>query len=388
MQSTLPQIPHPTPPHPGKDRSKPKAVRDSPTLGGVRQKSALKANPVGLPEARSRTDQNLLLDNIAQLTTKVTSPPNYEALRKRARAKYYASNVALSLYSLNSDLKKSYGQTAWNCAVTIEQKGDKFTSRYCNQRWCIVCNRIRTAKLIKGYEPALSKLKDPQFVTLTIPNVRAQFLRKAIKDMLSACRAIQKAAQKKHERNPNALQIIGIRKVECTYNHIANDFHPHLHFLIQGKEAAESLRAAWLKRYQNASIEAQDIRPATKGSTQELFKYFSKIVTKVEGEALTLLEPLDLIFIAMRGLRTFQALGLRKHVTEDIEALQAEIIEGVTPAVALWTWNYSDWVNLETAEALTGHLPSEQTNKLIEGICLNYETKRRPPILIGNGDRG
>ena len=374
-----------TPPHQGKDRSKPKAVRDSPTLGGVRKKSALKANPVGLPEARSRTNQNPLLDNIAQVTTYVTSSPNYEALRKRARAKYYTSNVALGLYSLNSDLKKSYGQTAWNCAVTIEQKGEKFTSRYCNQRWCIVCNRIRTAKLIRGYEPVLSKLKDPQFVTLTIPNVKAQFLRKSIKEMLSACRSIQKAAQKKHERNPNALQIICIRKVECTHNHIANDFHPHFHFIIQGKEAAEHLRAEWLKIYQNASIVAQDIRPANEGSSQELFKYFSKMITKVDGEALTLLEPLNVIFTAMRGLRTFQPLGLKKHVSEDIDALQAETIEGVTPDTGMWVWNYSDWVNLDTAEALTGHLPSEQSNKLIEGIHINYASKRRPPILIGAG---
>lgn len=377
-----------TPPHQGKERSKPKAVRDSPTLGGVRKKSALKANPVGLSETRSRTNQKRSLDNIAQLTTNVTPPPNYEALRKRAKAKYYTSNVAKGLYSLNSDLKKSYGQTAFACASTIEQKGDKFKSRYCNQRWCVVCNRIRTAKLLRGYEPVLSKLKDPQFVTLTVPNVKAQFLRKSIKEMLSACRSIQKAAQKKHERNPDALQIIGIRKVECTYNHIANTYHPHFHFLIQGKEAAEHLRAEWLKHYPNASIVAQDIRPATEGSTKELFKYFSKMVVKIDGEALTLLEPLDVIFTAMRGLRTFQALGLKKHVSEDIEALQAETIEGVTPDTAIWTWNFSDWLNLDTAEALTGHLPSEQSDKLIEGIRINYKTKRRPSILIPGSGSG
>jgi hypothetical protein len=397
MQSTLPPTTT-TPTHKRTERSKPKAVGDRPTSGGVRKKSALKANPVGLPEARSRTDQRLLLDNIAQLTTSLsikqlatatatataaaaTTAPNYEQLRKRARAKYYTSAVAKGLYSLNTDLRKSYGQTAWACGQSIEQKGEKFTSRYCNQRWCVVCNRIRTAKLIKAYEPVLSQLDDLYFVTLTVPNVKGQFLRKAIKEMIAACRAIQKAAQKKHERDPSALQLIGIRKIECTHNYIFDTYHPHLHFLIKGKEAAEHLKAEWLKHYKNASECSQDIRPAKEGSSQELFKYFTKLVTKIDGQVLTLLEPLDVIFCAMRGLRTFQALGLKKYVSEDVESLQAEVIEGVEPQTALWLWDNSDWVCLETGEALTGHLPSGQSTKLIEGIRLNYDTKRRPPIL-------
>jgi hypothetical protein len=245
----------------------------------------------------------------------------------------------------------------------------------------VVCNRIRTAKLIKGYDPALSKLDDLHFVTLTVVNVRGQFLRKTIKEMIEVSRSIQKSAQKKHERNPSALQIIGIRKIECTFNHTSNTYHPHFHFLIQGKESAELLKAEWLKHYKNASEFSQDIRPATQGSSQELFKYFAKIVTRIDGEALTLLQPLDVIFTAMRGLRTFQALGLKKHVSEDVEALQSEVIEGAEPQTAIWIWDYSDWVNIETAEALTGHLPSEQSNTLIDGIRINYLTKRRPPIL-------
>jgi Replication protein len=395
MQSTL--LP-PTPIHTHKrqGQSKPKAVGDRPTLGGEYLKSALKANLVELSETRSRTNQKRFLDNIAQLTTTLcinnletttttttttTIAPNYESLRKRARAKYYTSNVAKGLYSLDTDLKKSYGQTAWACAQTIQQKGAKFISKYCNQRWCVVCNRIRTAKLIKGYEPVLSQFKDLQFVTLTAPNVKAQFLRKAIKEMIAASRSIQKATQKKHERNPSALQLIGIRKVECTHNYVFDNYHPHFHFLIEGKEAAEHLKAEWLKHYPNASECSQDIRPAKEGSNQELFKYFSKLVTKIDGEAITLLQPLDVIFTAMRGLRTFQALGLKKYISEDIEALQSEIIEVVEPQTALWIWDYSDWVHVETAEALTGHLPSEQSNKLIDGIRLNYATRRRPPIL-------
>ncbi len=399
MQSTLPPTTT-TPTHYIQDRSQPKAVRDSPTLGGVHYTSAVLANPVGLSETRSRHNQTRLLDNIAQLTTSLSikdlatattattaattaakTAPNYEGLRKRARAKYYSSAVAKGLYSLGTDLKKSYGQTAWSCGQAVEQKGEKFTSKYCNQRWCVVCNRIRTAKLIQGYQPVLDSLDDLQFVTLTVPNVKGQFLRKTIKEMIAACRAIQKAAQKKHERNSSALQIIGIRKIECTYNYQFNSFHPHFHFLIQGREAAEHLKSEWLRHYKNASDCSQDIRPAVSGSSQELFKYFSKLVTRIDGEAFTLLEPLDVIFNAMRGLRTFQALGLKKSVSEDVQQLQSERIEGSEPQTALWVWDYSDWVNLDTAEALTGYLPSEQSTKLIEGIRLDYKTKRRPPIL-------
>ena len=394
--------------HPDKqefqERSKPKAVRDSPTLGVARSHShsALEANAVGLPEARSRTDAKkiggslLLLDNIAQLGTDTKPKPSkeaggvlaggefepLEALRKRARAMYYGKPVALGLYGLDSPLKKSYGTTYWQCAETLEQNGTKITSHYCNHRWCVVCNRIRTANLIKGYSKPLSELKNPYFVTLTVPNVGSNDLRETIERMIKQVQKIQDYFKKRKQRGLQSWQLIGLRKLESTYNAKARDFHPHFHFIIDGLEAAEGLQAEWLRRVETATYKAQDVRKATTGSEKELFKYFSKMVTKVDGKNVTLLEPLDIMYQAMRGLRVFQPMGLKKDVSEDIEELKAVEVAGIesVEAPAYWQWSESDWVNHETGEARTGYIPSLQAEELNNNIVLNVDEFRRPRL--------
>lgn len=397
----------------GLEQRKPKAVRDS-TSTRVAPISALtfgiQSNPVGLPEARSRPMQKkhvgtlLSLDNIEQLGTrrKPEAPGNegnaceggevepFQVLRKRARAKYYSSGVAGGLYMLDSPLKKSYATTFFQCAETLEQIGTKVTSRYCGHRWCVVCNRIRTANLIKGYEGPLSRLEDLRFVTLTVPNVGSNDLRETIERMVNEVQAIQNMFQKRQKRGQQVWQLVGLRKLECTYNAKTGEFHPHFHFIVSGKEAAKGLRAEWLRRVETATCKAQDVRKAGKGSERELFKYFAKMVTKVDGKHVTLLEPLDIIFQAMRGLRVFQPMGGLKKVSEEIEELKAVEVAGIQAVeeTVYWQWDSSDWVNTETAEARTGYIPSAQAEELNSNIFKNVEelkSGKPKPLDGGNG---
>ena len=372
-------------------------------------KLGIKSNPVGLPEARSRPMPEkhggclLLLDNIEQLGTrrKPKAPGNegnagegcevepFQALRKRARAKYYGSSVAGGLYMLDSPLKKSYGTTFYQCAETLEQNGAKVTSRYCGHRWCVVCNRIRTASLIKGYEGPLSRLEDLRFVTLTVPNVGANDLRETIERMIILVQVIQNMFQKRQKRGLQGWQLVGLRKLECTYNAQTGEFHPHFHFIVSGKEAANGLRAEWLRRVETATAKAQDVRKAGKGSEKELFKYFAKMVTKVDGKRVTLLEPLDIIFQAMRGLRVFQPMGGLKKVSEEVEELKAVEVAGIQAVeeTAYWQWDYSDWVNTETGEARTGYIPSAQAEELNSNIFKNLdELKAGNPNPLDGGN--
>lgn len=338
------------------------------------------------------TEPVLFLDNIEQLGTrrKPKAPSSegntgeggevepFQALRKRARAKLYTKGVSGGLWMLDSPLKKSYGTTFYQCAETLEQIGTKVTSRYCGHRWCLVCNRIRTANLIKGYEGPLSQLEDLQFVTLTLPNVSANDLRETIEQMIKQSQTIQDYFKKRKQRGLQGWQLVGLRKLESTYNYKTGDYHPHFHFLISGKEAAEALVKEWLKRVEVASWEAQDVRKAGKGSEKELFKYFAKMVTKVDGKNATLLEPLDVIFQAMRGLRVFQPMGGLKKVSEEIDEVKAVEVAGIEAVkeTAYWKWDISDWVNTETGEARTGYLPSEQAEELNSNIFNNVEELR------------
>lgn len=305
-----------------------------------------------------------------------------DALRKRARAKFYSSNLAVGLANLNSPLQKSYWGT-FHCSEVLEQIGKKITTRYCGQRWCTVCSRIRTGKLINGYHGPLSLLPEKMFVTLTLPNVPGAELRATILEMIATSKIIQDTLRQRHTRGKQAWQLVGLRKLECTYNWRSREFHPHFHFIVSGEAAAEALRAEWLARVPTATIKAQDIRLAREGSEKELFKYFSKLVTNVDGVRLTLLEPLDVIFQAMKGLRVFQPIGGLKHVSEDILDVQSVEVEGIesAPYHAYIKWYWSDWFYLETGEALTYNVPSEQMENLVKNtipnLPLNYEKTTR-----------
>ena len=294
------------------------------------------------------------LDKLAQL-----SPPENEntllSLRKRAKAKFFTNSYTRALASLKSPLQKSYNNTIFGCANLLKQTDNKITGSYCNNRWCVVCNRIRTAKLINGYQKSLDELPDKHFVTLTIPNVSGQLLGATILLMIKKFTNLRKYLHKK------GIKIVGLRKIECTYNPITNTFHPHFHLIVSTRMIAEIMQQEWLKRYPDAKEIAQDIRPAENGYHLELFKYFTKIISK---DAIYI-SALDCIFQSMKGLRVFQSMGIKK-VTEEIEELQSQTIEDLKEAEKTWTWLDNDWIDYETGELLTNYKPEESMLRLIK----------------------
>jgi hypothetical protein len=284
-----------------------------------------------------------------------------KTLQKRARAKYMTNGITDKLRRLDSELKQSYLNTFF-CASILVQDGFKLTGRYCNNRWCLVCNRIRTAKLIVAYGDVLERLPDKHFVTLTIPNVPGADLHAAIRQMGVQIRRIQNQVFRKR-----GAPIVGVRKLECTYNAIRNDFHPHFHLVVSGAQAAADLVSEWLKTFPEACRAAQDYRPADLRATMELFKYFTKVLTKPRnGKATVYASALDTIFGAMRGLRVFQPMGIRKDIPEDIEEIQAEIYRDLEDRETHWDWVDNDWVDKSTGEVLSDYTPSENLKKLIE----------------------
>lgn len=278
------------------------------------------------------------------------------------------NGITDGLRRLDSPLKKSYLNTFY-CASELVQDGKKLTGKYCNNRWCLVCNRIRTAKLINGYKIPLEDLQEKQFVTLTIPNVPGEKLAGAIREMLRELRRIQNKVLRERK-----TPIFGIRKLEVTYNAIRGDFHPHFHLVVSKYQVALDLVSEWLKTWPTARSPAQDIRPADMAATMELFKYFTKLLAKGSksggppGSRIVPPGALDTIFQAMRGLRVFQPMGIKKDIAEDIEDIQAEVFEALDPdQVKTWRWQTHDWIDQETGEVLADYSPSEGISQLIRG---------------------
>ena len=309
------------------------------------------------------------LDKLAQLSPDPSKTPknghfaesgkltegSQKTLQKRARAKFMTNGITDKLRHLDSALKPSYINTFF-CASILVQSGLKISGKYCNNRWCLVCNRIRTAKLIIAYREVLERLPDKHFVTLTIPNVPAVELHTAIRTMATEIRGMQNLVFRKR-----GAPVIGVRKLEVTYNPIRNDFHPHYHLIVSGGQAARDLVSEWLKRWPNAKRAAQDVRPADMNATMELFKYFTKVLT----DGTVYASALDVIFTAMRGLRVFQPMGIRKDIPEDIEEIQAEVYRDLEERETHWEWIQNDWIDKSTGEVLADYTPSASLKKLI-----------------------
>jgi hypothetical protein len=163
-------------------------------------------------------------------------------------------------------------------------------------------------------------------------------------------------------RKYTKLPVKGIRKLECTYNQVADTYHPHFHLVVEGTAAAGILVDLWLEAFPAASRKAQDVRPADEGSMIELFKYTTKIVTRhdkeVKGDVTTFkicAKALDVIFQALMYKRAFQPMGINKVVSEDVDDIQTEEFPQLRFATQVWEFvhDLGDYVSQE-GELMTG----------------------------------
>jgi hypothetical protein len=296
-----------------------------------------------------------------------------EKLKRRAAAKYLTNVYLPHLARMPGPLQKSY-QNSLLCAVRLDIQGDEMRSQFCKNRACLVCNRIRTAQLINAYLPILKDWRNKQFLTLTVPNVPGEQLKDTMTAMYNAYFLINKDLRKK------GIGLVGLRKLECTYNAKMNTYHPHFHFIIQTREMAENLLSKWFERFPNANSKGQDLRPADTNSVKELFKYFTKMISSEyvktkDGKVKKVpkgiyVQALDTIFCAMSGKRIFQPFGFKKTVDEDqlpeAENISLENLESSEKTTFLWL--QSDWYEADTGEELTGYKPEsymvELNNKI------------------------
>lgn len=296
------------------------------------------------------------------------SAKSLQILTKRAKYKNRTNALILQLVDLNSPLKKAYWNT-YHCNKLLIQDGQKVTAKYCNNRWCFTCNRIRTAKLIHAYSFQLSEIEDKYFVTLSDVNVSEDKLRTEIDSHIKASQKIIDVLRKRNTK------LIGIRKIECTYNKEKNTYHPHLHVIVNGKKNAEAVLKHWLKLHPTASLKGNEIRVADENSIIELFKYCTKILNEVDrsapGQVSFDAKSSDVIFQAMYKRRIFQPIGLKKVVSEDVDEIQSVEyeIEASTEVVA-WHWHdfANDWVNMLSGECLTMYEPSEKEKEILIAI--------------------
>lgn len=344
--------------------------------------------PAGAPDRlRERSDRDAVagaagagavavLDTTAQLRHPAAAKSDVGGiLTRRAKSKLLTGATLDRLIGLGigtTPLYKAYVRSR-DCAAALVQEDGKLTGRYCGNRWCLICNRIRTAKLRTAYAPILSEWEQPYFVTLTVPNVLAAQLNATVRNMQKVLRSCVHAI-----RRTDRLEWQAVRKVEVTYNERRGDFHPHYHLVVRNEAAARVLVKRWLERYPGTNAAAQDVRAADPRNVMaELFKYLTKMVQKSKRGDVSSMPAwaLDTIFKALRGLRTIQPMGFKvaaavEDVTDDDAALELTSTVAAAIGNAYWTWHdeLTDWVNEMTGELLTGYDPSASMRTILEAV--------------------
>jgi len=293
------------------------------------------------------------LDTLAQLDHN-----SLETLKKRAISKYYTNQILYPLIDLNNERNKQYWNT-YHCVRVLEQTDEgKITSKYCKNRFCIVCNRIRTGILINGYMPVIQQWKDTRFLTLTIPNVPFEELESTLNLMKSNF----VLAWRRMKRKVGITEAI--RKIEVTYNERTKTYHPHFHILLNREDCSNFLLNAWLNLFPTANRKGQDERQGNTQAVIEMFKYFTKMWKKIENEGGTnekrvLPYPpivMDNIFSVMQGQRTIQTYGNIKLIDDDFENNKATVfLNEKREYYTLWDWEQElrTWVDYSTGELRT-----------------------------------
>ena len=272
-----------------------------------------------------------------ELTSHSFLTESHERLIKASVRKASTISKLVQLIDVsNNEWSKKYWK-AFHCNNVFIQQGDKLKGSLCRKRWCQHCSRIHTAELITGYSKPLQELQQEQdlyFVTLTAPTVKARELSNEIKKRYKAFTRI-----KNNLRVNYSIGLIGARKLEITYNEENDKYHPHFHFIQQGKREAELLQDLWLKQFPNASLKAQDIRLIDANDTDnlvEIFKYATKQVITSDKTA----KALHTIYQSLDGKRVFQTYGKLSKIQEPRQE-QEEVsnCDFIPPNDEIWVYN-------------------------------------------------
>jgi Replication protein len=300
---------------------------------------------------------------MAKLVIKRENAKN--VLMKKQWAKYVSKGIALSLMKFNPDslLFKSYKNSSYCCEVLETNELAKIKTSYCKNRWCGVCNRIKTARLINSYLPQLEQLQKPVFVTLTLPTCTGEELPNRILEMETVWKKIYDLSiRSKYKRTFSLFK--GIRKAECTIR--PNDlYHYHFHFILDEPKQGEWLISRWLHYFPQADRKAQDIRIANEGAFKELFKYAFKAEVKTSNEINA--KRYDLVFTALRGKRTYQAFGGIKAIDENFK--DEDLNTGITlvgHANKIFIWCIKDWYDKFSGLGIVGKEIPKKVKNMVE----------------------
>ena len=248
----------------------------------------------------------------------------------------------------------------WAIEPVQKQKKILYTES-CKSRYCARCQSMKAVRDgLKIYTLAnyLKKEKSRRFLflTLTVPNVKGDELKKEIK-------AINKAFDVMMRRKQFEQFTGFIAKLEITYNRKRDDFHPHLHVLFSVEKGyfkksnneyleRDDLLEHWRSVMDNENITQVDIRALKDSNEKDLIKSIQE-VAKYEAKSSDFTansKVFETFYFALKGAkmlrygREFRELGEVYELDEfglfDDWRLKAEKFEDFT-CKTISTWHFT-----------------------------------------------
>lgn len=286
-------------------------------------------------------------------------------LFSQASTKFITNSVLRPMLYLDSELHKQY-TNAYYCGNSVQIENGKHQVQRCKTRFCVQCNRNKTATLINEYLPVVENWKEKQFVTLTIPNVVESELKEAIEEMTKVFSQVSRSFKKSYGSN-----LKFIRKTEVTYSYRLKNYHPHFHILAYNKEQSDFIIENWIKiiakrikKRERKGIDyvikqpdlgGQHVVLADDNSVKELFKYFAKIWDyNKERKTIEVYTPsvLDTIYKALRGKQVIKRGGFKQldyvNISNDIELREYRRVKRLADTLVEEMNRVEEFESLET----------------------------------------
>lgn len=136
-------------------------------------------------------------------------------------------------------LKVNRIENMMRCGSFLEFLADKekekhrlVQANFCRDRFCPMCQwrlAVKEAYMLSVILKAIEKEENKRFIflTLTVPNVRAEDLNEEIKLLSRSFTNLIKRVNRKLEISKGY-----VRKIEVTYNEERDDYHPHIHAIV------------------------------------------------------------------------------------------------------------------------------------------------------------
>lgn len=276
----------------------------------------------------------------------------------KAKAKAKAIQIPLivkliDLAKLRGDkvMEDGYRDAIYCQSRLVSDNSGQIVGRNCGKHWCRSCTRIRQFQRIEKYLPAFQELQNPYRVTLHRPNVPDSDLHYETRWHIKARRLILDRLRKRK------VKVVGLWKIETTYNEKFDNYHPHTMWLIEGEEVANAITDIWCELNPTANPKAQQVVPITKTkeSLEEVVKYTIKPTI---DDKKYFINSLDVMYSAITGLRTLQPMGNfgkgEKDTEKEVMETTAKTYSFLENKEGEWEWAFEDkdWTHVKLQEKL------------------------------------